>query len=88
MLVSRRVVYNFRLICPENLLHAVCVAHRGNQHNQIEFRIIHFQLVLNIICGIFINIHDNQLARLMAGNLTAQFTADGTSPAGDHNTFT
>ncbi len=71
MLMRRRMVHDVRPILGEDIIHPVGVAHRSDQYHKIQFRILRFQFLLNIIDRILINIHDHELLRLMRRNLPA-----------------
>ena len=82
MLMSRRVIHNVRPVCLKDFIHPPCIPHRGNEHRHIQRRIGQTQFLLNIIGVIFVNIKNNQLFRLVRGDLTAQLASNGTAAAG------
>ena len=57
--VSRRMVYNIRLIMFKNPVHPVGIAHRCDQHCQVQIRISGLQFLLYVINVVLINIHNN-----------------------------
>ena len=87
VLVSRRVVYDIRMVCLENILDALLITHRCDQRLQIEFRIILLQFKLYIISIVFIDINNDQLFRIMKRHLTADLASDGTASAGHNDHF-
>ena len=85
MLVCSRMVYDLRLVPAHDLIHPVIVPDRGNQRYKIQtVPILHFQLLLNIIGIIFVNIHNDNLPGLIPCNLAHQLRADGPAAAGNH----
>ena len=87
MLVGCGMVDDFRAVGAENLLHAIGVPHRGNEHFQVQFRIFPHQLLLDVIGIVLVNVQDDQLPGLVLRNLPAQLAADGTAPACHHHHF-
>ena len=61
------------------------VPDRADDGLQLQLRIFLFQLQLNVIGVVFVNIEENQLFRLMCGNLSGQFGADGSHAGHQHH---
>ncbi|CDA99966.1 unknown [Firmicutes bacterium CAG:65] len=78
-----RMVDDVRTISAEDILDAFRIADRGDQHYQIQCRILTDQLLLDRIGIVLIDIDDDQLFRLMTGDLPAQLAADGPAATGD-----
>ena len=81
--MGRCMVDNVRTISAEDILDTFRIAYRSDQHHQIQCRILADQLLLDFIGIILINIYDDQLFRLMPGNLPAQLASDGSATTGD-----
>ena len=85
MLVGRRMEDQVRPVGTDQIVHPVGVAHRTDQHLQIQLREIPPKFHLNIVGVVLVNVKNNQLSGFGAGNLAAQFTADASAAAGDQH---
>jgi len=56
VLVGSRMINNLRFIFFKDLVQSSAVTYRTDQSNQIQFRMLSFQFLLNCICIILINI--------------------------------
>lgn len=74
-----RMVDDVRAISAEDILDAFRIAYRSDQHYQIQRRILTDQLLLDRIGIVLIDIDDDQLLRLMTGDLPAQLASDGST---------
>ena len=83
MLMGRCMVDDVRTISAEDILDAFRIADRSDQHYQIQCRIFTDQFLLDRIGVVLIDIDDDQLLRLMTGDLPAEFTSDGSTTTGD-----
>ena len=77
------MVDDVRTISAEDILDAFRIAYRSDQHYQIQRRILTDQLLLDRIGVVLIDIDDDQLFRLMTGDLPAQLASDGSATTGD-----
>ena len=83
VLMSCRVVNHIGLIFCEHLIDSSAISDRADQHLQIEFRIFIPKLKSNGVSIVFINIEDDQLLRIVLGNLSAKFASDRTTASCD-----
>lgn len=67
----------------EDILDSLRVTHRRDEHDEVQLRIFPDQLLLDLISVVLIDIDNDQLFRLMTGDLPAQLTSDGPATAGD-----
>ena len=79
--MGRRVVHHFRPVTLEYVPQAAAVPHGPDFHAQRQIRIAAPQFQLNIIGVILADVKNNQFFGLVAGNLAAQFAANGTAAA-------
>ena len=85
MLMRCRVEDDIRPVCLDHTVYTSRVSYGTDQSDQIKTGILSFQLLLNSICIIFINIKDNQFFRSGTRDLTAQLASDGAASSGYHN---
>ena len=71
MLVCCRMVDHLGPAPLKNLFHSYLVANRSNQYQQVQFRVVALQFLLNTVCIVLVNIKNNQLRRVSGGNLAA-----------------
>ena len=71
MLVGCRMIDDVWMVHRKYIVHPLCIAHRCNEYDQIQFRMLHLQLLLDTVGIIFINIDDNELSGLVLRHLTA-----------------
>ena len=76
MLMRSCMIDNIRMILCHNAVHTVRISNRCNQYDKIKIWILMFQLLLNLICIIFIDIYNDQLLRLVPCNLPAKLTSN------------
>ena len=60
------------LILPHHVLHPVGVAHGTDEHLEIQLRVIAFQLLLNVVGVVFVDVHDDELPGIVLDDLAAQ----------------
>ena len=82
MLVRCCMVHDLRPVRFEDILDPLLVPHRSDQYFQIKVRIVLLQLQLYLIGIVLIDIDDDQLLRVMQGDLPADLASDGAAPAG------
>ena len=86
MLVGRSVKDNGRMVGVKNFIQAGFVADRANQRDDGSLRaVLVFQLCLKLVGTVFIDVEDQQPARLVAHDLPAKFAADGAAAARDQH---
>ena len=88
MFVSGRVVNDVRLVLFKDHVDAAAVADGADEHHQVQVFVFSPQFLFDIVGIVFVNIKDDQLFRLVGGNLPAELAADGTASAGDQDDFT
>lgn len=76
MLVRCRVIDDVRPVLAHHMVDAGCVAHGTDQRHEVELGVIMLQLLLDIICVIFIYVKYNQFTRMRLGDLAAELAAD------------
>ena len=82
MLMRCSMVNDIRTICFKHLLNPACIAHGTDQSVQIQsIAVFTFELLLNRIGVILIDIKDDKHLRLMCCDLTAKFAADRAATA-------
>ena len=72
MLMCCRMVNDVRTVPAEDILDAFRITYGSDEHDQIQCRILTDQLLLDRIGIVLIDIDDDQLFRLMTGDLPAQ----------------
>lgn len=85
MLVGSGMVHNLRPVGFEDFEHPAAVADGADEGDQVKLRILLFQLQLDAVGVVFVNIKDDQLLRFMGRDLPAQFGTDGSAAAGDQD---
>ena len=73
------------MISFKDVIHPPVVPDGSDEHQKVQIRMLFDQLVLNIIGIVFIDIQNDQLFRMMEGQLTADLASDGAAPAGDQD---
>ena len=86
MLVGRRVENHLGAQAAEQSVHLLGVAHRGDEHFQVQLvAVFAAQLLLDGVGVVLVDVHDDEHRGLAAGDLAAQLGADGPAAAGDHD---
>ncbi len=80
--MRRRMIDNVRLIMAENPIHPVCIPDGCDENDEIQLRMGDFQLLLDVVCIVLIDVNDDELLRMMACNLTAELASDGAAAPG------
>ena len=70
-----RMVDDIWAVSAEDILDTLCITYRSDQHDQVQLRILPKQLLLDLIGIVLIDVYDDQLFRLMSGDLPAQLAA-------------
>ena len=84
--MRRRMVYNIRPVSWKHAVHLTPIAHGTDQHHQIQIGIFPFELLLDVVCIILIDVKYNQLSRAVCRNLTAELASDtAASPGHQHH---
>ena len=83
VLVRGRVVNDVRAVLLKDPVDAAAVADGADEGHKIEIRVFFAELQLDRVSVILIDIEDDQALRRVAGDLTAELTADGAAAAGD-----
>ena len=86
MLVGRSMKDNGRMVGVKHLIQTGFVADRADQCDDGSLRaVLVFQLCLKLVGTVFIDVEDQQPARLVAHDLAAKFAADGAAAARDQH---
>ena len=83
MLMCGRMIDDVRVIFCENLEDSAGIPNRTDKHSKLQFRKVLPKFQLYAIRIIFINIKNNELLRIVSGNLPAKLRAYASSAAGD-----
>ena len=83
--MGRGVIDDLWAIFLKDLEHAAAVADRADQRDQIQIGMCFFQLILDVIGIVLIDIEDDKLFGIVIGDLPAEFRADGAAAAGDQD---
>ena len=76
VLVSCRVVDDLRAVSLEDLENLSGIADRSDDDIELHVRVFLFQLQLNVISVVLIDIEDDQVRRIMCSDLAAELTSD------------
>ena len=79
--MRRRIEHDLRTEFVKYVADFISIANTCNQRQQLQIRIFAFELLLDFIRVIFVNIKNNQLFGVMRSNLTAKLAADRTAAA-------
>ena len=85
MLVCSRMIDDIRPVFLHDVIDAVRVPHRGDQHDQIKFGIFVLQLLLDLIGIVLIDIHDDQARRSVSCDLAAELASDRAASPRHHD---
>ena len=88
VLMGRRVIDDLGAILVEHLEDPPAVPHGADEGGQLQSGERGFELELDIIGVVFIDIEDDELLGVMGCDLPAELAADGTAAAGDQHRFT
>ena len=83
MLMCGRMIDDVRMIFCENLEDSAGIPNRTDKHSKLQFRKVLPKFQLYAIRIIFINIKNNELLRIVSGNLPAKLRAYTSSTTGD-----
>ena len=88
MLVGGGVEHHFGAVVSEELAHPLPIPDGGNFYRQVQPPAVFVQqFLLDVVGVVFIDVHNDQPAGAVLDNLAAEFGADGTAAAGDHDGF-
>ena len=85
MLVSRGVKNKGGSVVAKSSRDGLLIANAGSTSNQLDVSMRTNQLLLDGKEGWLVSFHQNQLGRILFGNLPAQLTANTSARAGDHD---
>ena len=85
MLVSRGVKNKGGSMMGKSSSDGLLIANAGSTSNQLDVAMRTNQLLLDGKEGWLVSFHQNQLGRILFGNLPAQLTANASARAGDHD---
>ena len=85
VLVRRRVIDDLRVIGLEHLEHPAAVTYRTDQYHEVQIAVPVPELLLDVVCAVFVDVEENQLLRLVRGNLPAELAADRSAAAGNQD---
>ena len=87
VLMGRRVIDDLGVILIEHLEDPPAVPNRADKGGQLQSGERGFELELDIIGVVFIDIEDDELLGVMGRDLPAELAADGAAAAGDQHRF-
>ena len=87
MLMCCRMKDDFRMVCLHHCIDTVCISHGSDQYRKLQFGMFPLQLLLDLICIIFIDIEDHQMSDPVFCQLGTDLAADGSAASGYENGF-
>lgn len=85
VLMCGRMEDHVRLILLHHTADTVGVPAGADEGHEVQLRVLHEELLLDAVRVVLIDVEDNKLLRLVAGDLTAELGADGSATAGDED---
>ena len=85
VLVRRGMVDDVGAVGFKDIEHAAAVTHGADEGDEVEIRVLLFQLELNGVGVVFVDIEDDEHFRPVGGHLPAELGADGSTAAGDED---
>ena len=85
VLVGCCVVNHVRAVGGEDLVKTAAVSHGANECDKVEGGVFVFQLQLDVIGVILVDIEDDELLGIVSGNLAADLAADGAAASRDED---
>ena len=77
MLVRGSVENNLRMIFGKHIVEPRRIAHRADLHGEVQRVTVQmYQLLLEVVGVVLVNVKDNQLFRVLLCHLAAKLTAD------------
>ena len=85
MLVSRRMEDQLRMIFFKDDVQSVEVSYRANNKAHVFVGVVVLELLLEVVCCVFVDVQDHEHFRVLLDDLSAEFGTDGAATAGDKN---
>ena len=85
VLMCSRMEDHVRLILLHHTADTVRVPAGADEGHEVQLRVLHDELLLDAVRVVLIDVEDDELLRLVACDLTAEFRADRSATAGDED---